>query len=53
MKALRVDVPNLTAVTMDAVFTEAAALGEGPADGREGAIKRLEPRSHDRGVELG
>jgi len=33
MRTLRVAVPNLTAVTMDAVFAEAAALGDGPADG--------------------
>jgi len=39
MKALRVGVPNLTAVTMDTVFAEAAALGDGPADG--GAEFRL------------
>lgn len=39
MKTLRVVVPNLTAVTMDAVFAEAAALGDGPPDG--GAELRL------------
>ena len=33
MKTLRVVVPNLTAVTMDTVFAEAAARVEGPADG--------------------
>ncbi|MCI0407989.1 MAG: ATP-binding protein, partial [Acidobacteria bacterium] len=33
MKALRVGVPNLTAVTMDTVFAEAAALVEGRSDG--------------------
>jgi hypothetical protein len=39
MKDLRVVVPNLTAVTMDTVFAEAAALEEGPSDG--GAELRL------------
>ena len=38
-KTLRVVVPNLTAVTMATVFAEAAALGDGPADG--GAEFRL------------
>ena len=33
MKKLRVVVPNLTAVTMDTVFAEAAAVVEGHADG--------------------
>lgn len=33
MKDLRVGVPNLTAVTMDTVFAEAAALGYGRSDG--------------------
>ena len=33
MKTLRVGVPNLTAVSMDRVFAEAAALGDGHAAG--------------------
>jgi anti-sigma regulatory factor (Ser/Thr protein kinase) len=39
MKTLRVVLPNLTAVTIDTVFAEASALGEGPSDG--GAELRL------------
>jgi len=33
MKTLRVEVPNLTAVTMDTVFAQATALVEGPPAG--------------------
>ncbi|HSB79867.1 MAG TPA: ATP-binding protein [Candidatus Methylomirabilis sp.] len=39
MKDLRVGVPSLTAVTMDTVFAEAAALVEGPADGGAEALR--------------
>jgi hypothetical protein len=41
MKDLRVVVPNLTAVTMDAVFTEAAARVEGPSDGRAEELRLI------------
>jgi hypothetical protein len=39
MKTLRVVVPHLTAVTMDTVFAQAAALGEGPAAGGAEALR--------------
>jgi len=39
MKTLRVVKPNLTAVTMDTVFAEAAALGDGPSGGGTEELK--------------
>jgi len=39
MKDLRVCVPSLTAVTMDTVFAEAAAVGDGPSGGGAEEIK--------------
>lgn len=41
MKELRVGVPNLTAVTMDAVFAEAAALVAGHADGGAAELRLI------------